>query len=496
VPSSLRKAVQKGSRRAKLPATHGNQLSIFRGNVPSIPGFVQHNMPQCKRTSGEPENPAAKIQHERTDRVVEVAALSKDFVEVPAHGQLLQHAPKELDERLGAVGAVGERMWYVSTALRGGPTIVSGSVLLPPGDPPEGRWSRCVAWGVGGWSIADPYAPSRIPEMHRERGWWISAMLSKLIQAGFAVVVSDYEGLGTPGPRPFQAPNSEGRSTVDAILAARQLHPQLSDRWFVGGHSGGGHAAFETAEVVARGYGIGIYLLGVVALEPAADFTFFADQYGFRRVLAPQGMEHGSEGYKLQQSVLRPDGSRRVSDLTMRGRQGRTIYLSILVGLKEQHPEISLSEYLGPVALQRLEYVYYDSIETIENVYADVPNDQFGPRTESATRKFREWLEAIAVPRQYFDTPVFYGGRRVDARAANEDRAGGKLMSPPGYDRCIKLGLNVLFKLEYKAPSHQEMLPAAADDVVEWMNRQLVEHGDVSGSTPAIPPKRTPLDPQ
>jgi REP element-mobilizing transposase RayT len=38
-PSLLRKAVQKGGRRAKLPASHGNQLSIFSGNVPFVPGF-------------------------------------------------------------------------------------------------------------------------------------------------------------------------------------------------------------------------------------------------------------------------------------------------------------------------------------------------------------------------------------------------------------------------------------------------------------------------
>jgi hypothetical protein len=34
-PSTLRKAVA----RAKPPATHGNQLSIFSGNIPSVPGF-------------------------------------------------------------------------------------------------------------------------------------------------------------------------------------------------------------------------------------------------------------------------------------------------------------------------------------------------------------------------------------------------------------------------------------------------------------------------
>jgi hypothetical protein len=35
---------------------------------------------------------------------------SGGFLEVPAHGQLLQRAPKELDERLCEVGAAGERL--------------------------------------------------------------------------------------------------------------------------------------------------------------------------------------------------------------------------------------------------------------------------------------------------------------------------------------------------------------------------------------------------
>jgi hypothetical protein len=36
-PSLLRKAIA----RAKLSATHGNQLSTFSGNVPSVPGFPE-----------------------------------------------------------------------------------------------------------------------------------------------------------------------------------------------------------------------------------------------------------------------------------------------------------------------------------------------------------------------------------------------------------------------------------------------------------------------
>ncbi len=42
-PSSLRKAVA----RTKLPPTHSNQLSIFSGNVPSVPGF--HASPMAVR---------------------------------------------------------------------------------------------------------------------------------------------------------------------------------------------------------------------------------------------------------------------------------------------------------------------------------------------------------------------------------------------------------------------------------------------------------------
>jgi hypothetical protein len=171
--------------------------------------------------------------------------------------------------------------------------------------------------------------------------------------------------------------------------------------------------------------------------------------------------------------------------LSMRGQQGRTIYLSILVGLKEQYPQISLGDYLGASALERLDNVYYESIETIENAYADIPDDEFGPRNELARRQFRAWLQAIAVPRQYFDTPVFCGGRsrpngpgtdRVVPHAG-AGRVAGRLTSPPGYDRCIDLGLKAVFRLDYEASSHQEMLPAAASDVVEWMHGLLLESG-------------------
>ena len=41
--------------------------------------------------------------------------------------------------------------------------------------------------------------------------------------AGSIVAATDYEGMGTPGPHPYLVGISEGRSGLDAALAARQI---------------------------------------------------------------------------------------------------------------------------------------------------------------------------------------------------------------------------------------------------------------------------------
>ena len=74
-------------------------------------------------------------------------------------------------------------------------------------------------------------------------------MLNLWVKRGWAVVKTDYEGLGTPGPHPYLAGASAARGTIDIVTAARHLHPGIGRRWAVMGHYQGGHAALFTASL-------------------------------------------------------------------------------------------------------------------------------------------------------------------------------------------------------------------------------------------------------
>ena len=72
-------------------------------------------------------------------------------------------------------------------------------------------------------------------------------LLDSWLKAGYAVVSTDYEGLGTPGVHPLLIGNSEARSTLDIVRAARQFDPHLSANVVIAGHSQGGEAALFSA---------------------------------------------------------------------------------------------------------------------------------------------------------------------------------------------------------------------------------------------------------
>ena len=95
-------------------------------------------------------------------------------------------------------------------------------------------------------------------------------MLNLWVKRGWAVVKTDYEGLGTPGPHPYLAGASAARGTIDIVTAARHLHPGIGRRWAVMGHNQGGHAALFTASLApARAPAI-YYLTGAEAIAPAS----------------------------------------------------------------------------------------------------------------------------------------------------------------------------------------------------------------------------------
>jgi dienelactone hydrolase len=159
---------------------------------------------------------------------------------------------------------------YSSRTPQGAKDAISGSVSVPKGKPPKGGWP-VITWAHGTTGVADACAPSRDtqgdPAGTGES--YINNDLNAWLQAGYAVLRTDYEGLGTPGKHPYLIGTSEGRSVLDIVQAARQLDPNISKRFLISGHSQGGHAALFAAGL-ASSWTPGLKLRGTVAFAPAS----------------------------------------------------------------------------------------------------------------------------------------------------------------------------------------------------------------------------------
>jgi predicted esterase len=159
---------------------------------------------------------------------------------------------------------------YSSRTPQGAKDAISGSVSVPRGKPPKGGWP-VITWAHGTTGVADICAPSRdgLDPSANTGETYINGDLNAWLQAGYAVLRTDYEGLGTPGKHPYLIGTSEGRSVVDIVAAARQLDPNISKRYLISGHSQGGHAALFAAGL-AGSWQPKLKLRGTVAFAPAS----------------------------------------------------------------------------------------------------------------------------------------------------------------------------------------------------------------------------------
>lgn len=166
------------------------------------------------------------------------------------------------------------RILYRSTDPSGRPIPVSGAIYFPDGPAPQGG-RNVIAWAHPTSGVVPPCAPSLMPDVGGMM--W---NLPNMIAEGYVVVATDYPGLGTEGIHPYLIGESEARSVLDSVRAARDLpNTGASNRFAVWGHSQGGHAALYTGEVAAR-YAPELRLVGVAAAAPATYLVelFDADE--------------------------------------------------------------------------------------------------------------------------------------------------------------------------------------------------------------------------
>ncbi len=156
------------------------------------------------------------------------------------------------------------RVLYTSTTVDDKPTPVTGLVFVPKTPAPAGGYP-VVSWGHGTNGMADTCAPSLTPDD-------AVPLINMLLDKGWEVTASDYQGEGTPGLLPYIAGDSAARNTIDIVRAARNMKgADASDNYLVWGHSEGGQTAMFTLHIGPT-YAPELHMKGVVAGAPPSQF--------------------------------------------------------------------------------------------------------------------------------------------------------------------------------------------------------------------------------
>ncbi|MDN3497549.1 lipase family protein [Planococcus sp. APC 4015] len=163
-------------------------------------------------------------------------------------------------------GAQVTRILYTTRDALGQPAVASALVIVPEERPPGVR--PVIAWNHGTTGVARGCAPSLRDASATK---WAIPALDDALAKGWIVVASDYSGQGAPGVFPYLIGRGEARSSLDAVLAARELYAStLSHRMVAWGHSQGGHAALWVSQI-AEDYAPELDVLGTAVLAPVAD---------------------------------------------------------------------------------------------------------------------------------------------------------------------------------------------------------------------------------
>ena len=162
------------------------------------------------------------------------------------------------------------RIMYLTQSVSGAPTVATALVAVDEERAPFGGYP-VLLYGHGSIGLADACAPSvAVGSINDEHAQEFDSVSSATSQ-GYAVVAADYEGLGGPGRHPYLVGISEGRSMLDAGLAARQVPGvYLSPDTAMLGFSQGGHAALWATQLAPE-WTPGQPITGTVLAAPASE---------------------------------------------------------------------------------------------------------------------------------------------------------------------------------------------------------------------------------
>jgi pimeloyl-ACP methyl ester carboxylesterase len=175
-------------------------------------------------------------------------------------GQLIRFT--DFDEYNLPLHISSVRFLYYARSANGAPVAASGVILYPDKTPSPGGWP-VIAWAHTLNGVARQCAPSL------DRNLQHGPFLAMYVNLGYAVVATDYTGLGTSFRNAYADTVSNAWDVIDSVAAARNAMHQLGARWIAIGTGDGGSAAMKVAEL-EHDLQDSNYL-GSVAISPSAD---------------------------------------------------------------------------------------------------------------------------------------------------------------------------------------------------------------------------------
>lgn len=316
----------------------------------------------------------------------------------------------------------GAKAWnvvYVTEGADGKLTYVSGEIYLPAASRKQS--GHLVLWNHETAGMQDSCAPSRRSLVDK---WGIRIpALEQMLDKGFVVVASDYQGLGTPGSTAYLNGAAQAKASLDAVRLA-QTFPgaDAGPRFVEYGWSQGGQTSLWLAHL-QQAYAPELELLGAGEIAPASrhwDLTEY--------------------------------------DLTTTVTGG--YYISRMVGLRVGHPELALRDVLSTDGLEMLEHLSAGCWAIAEKTEGK-PTTLFANRDGLQPGKpWRQWLEANDAFLPVRNVPfVFFQGDKDIAVPVELNRKVAR-------DLCQQ-GVTVDYR-ESKGLDHENIVPVAVAALPNW----------------------------
>jgi Secretory lipase len=307
------------------------------------------------------------------------------------------------------------RILYHSRTVSGADAAVSAVVLIPDGKPPASGWP-VIAWAHDFRGMARTCAPSLM------RNIGSGPILAMYANLGYAVVATDYSGLGSDSGKPMLDMQSNALDIMYSIPAARFAVKEIGSKWIVVGPVQGGLAAVAIAEGEVRDAGY----LGSVNISGLAD--------------APEAFDR------------------------LALRSSNRVLLAVASTVKTLYPEFQIGDMLQDSALPAYQH---DSATCAVDGQPEFSSQMLTPGWQN-NRFVKEFFARNTPGQKPAHGPLLVISGEVDPTIPSD-------MTVKTVSRMCRQGSRILF-LKYRDLDASGAMAASASDQISWIKARFDGH--------------------